>query len=144
MPDLSTCENGILMQSTSTGQSFKVRATATCKTENVIYLIQCNHCQMQYVGETRNPLHIRLNAHRHDIRHKKNDKLVGAHFSGQSHSLQDLKMMVLEFGYNIVNFESSRFSSLFWAFKFDLFQFTVGGLDMSCKDIITRQCFIQK
>ena len=84
------------IRSTSTGQSFRVRATATCKTEHVIYLIECNLCNKQYVGETKNPLHIRLNGHRHDIQHKKREKPVGAHFSGTGHSLKKLKILVLE------------------------------------------------
>jgi hypothetical protein len=59
-----TCQHiqtGTTVQSTSTGHSFNVRATAICKTSNVIYVIMCN---MQYVGETQNALHIRLNGHR--------------------------------------------------------------------------------
>ena len=51
----------------STGRIHQVCATATCKTRNVIYLIECKCCRLQYVGETKNPLHIRLNGHRNDI-----------------------------------------------------------------------------
>ena len=78
-----TCQHvkkGTSIRSTSTGQSFRVRATATCKTEHVIYLIECNLCNKQYVGETKNPLHIRLNGHRHDIQHKKKRKTSWSSF----------------------------------------------------------------
>ena len=34
--------------------------TTTCKTRNIIYLIECRKCQKQYVRETQNPLHIDL------------------------------------------------------------------------------------
>ena len=47
-----TCQHvktEILVQSTSTGQSFKVWATTTCKTGNVIYSIQYNLCQYNYM-----------------------------------------------------------------------------------------------
>ena len=53
----------------SSGRTFKVRTTATCKT-NVIYLIECQLCHKQYVGETQNPLHIHLNGHCNNIKHK--------------------------------------------------------------------------
>ena len=47
-----------------TGSVFHVRATATCKTKNIIYLFECEVCGIQYVGETENALHIRMNGHR--------------------------------------------------------------------------------
>ena len=82
--------------STTTGCSYHVRATATCKTRNVIYLIQCRKCKLQYVGETQNPLHIRLNGHRSDIRNKKLEKPVAAHFNTPGHSINNLSIMVIE------------------------------------------------
>ena len=94
-----TCQHiktGTTVQSTSTGCSFNVRATATCKASNVIYIIECTLCNMQYVGETQNALHIRLNGHRNDMKHKRVDKPVAAHFNRPGHSLADLTIMVLE------------------------------------------------
>lgn len=41
----------------------------TCQTAYVIYLIECE-CQRQYVGRTIQPLHIRVNKHRANIRNK--------------------------------------------------------------------------
>jgi len=51
---------------------------------------------MQYVGETQNPLHIRLNGHRSDIRNKRLEKPVAAHFNTPGHSTDDLSIMVIE------------------------------------------------
>ena len=82
-------------KSTTTGQPFYVRATATCKTSNVIYVIECRRCRKQYVGETQNPLHIRLNGHRGDINNRRTEKPVAAHFT-PGHSLDDLTIMVVE------------------------------------------------
>ena len=94
-----TCQHirtGITIHSNCTGKTFNVWATATCKTANVIYLIECKLCHMQYVGETQNPLHIRVNGHRNDIRHKRCDKPVAAHFCSTDHSLSHLTILVLE------------------------------------------------
>ena len=33
----------------------------SCKSENLIYLLSCGRCNMQYVGETMIPLHRRIN-----------------------------------------------------------------------------------
>ena len=37
-----------------------------CKAYNVIYKINCNECNMSYIGETSAPLHLRINQHRSD------------------------------------------------------------------------------
>ena len=38
-----------------------------CHTQNVIYLITCDKCQEQYVGETGNSIHTRAYQHRSDV-----------------------------------------------------------------------------
>ena len=63
---------------------------------HIIYLIQCKLCNLQYVGETQNPLHICLNGHRSDIKNKNNEKPVAVHFNSPGHKLSDLTILVLE------------------------------------------------
>ena len=92
----SHIQTGTTFRSATTNQAFNVRATATCKTRNVIYLIDCRKCRKQYVGETQNPLHIRLNGHHNDIAHKRTEKPVASHFNSPGHSLDDLRIAVLE------------------------------------------------
>ena len=60
----------------------------SCKSQNLIYLLTCNKCKQQYVGETATKLNIRMNTHRtsttgceHVITHKK--ECVGFNFSIQ-------------------------------------------------------------
>ena len=60
------------------------------------YLIDCRKCRKQYVGEIQNPLHIRLNGHCNDITHKRTEKPVASHFNSPGHSLDDLRIAVLE------------------------------------------------
>ena len=52
-----------------------------CGSENIIYLITCTRCSIQYVGETVNALRFRMNAHRQSIRDHK-ETLVAMHFNG--------------------------------------------------------------
>ena len=67
---LQTC-NVIMRKDSFTSHSIgikhRTRFSFTCKTKNLVYLIQCSNCGLQYVGETKNPLHIRMNGHRSDI-----------------------------------------------------------------------------
>ena len=74
-----------------------MRTAATCKTSNVIYLIQCKRCGQQYVGETGQALHCRLNNHRVDIvHHRIQEKPVAAHFNSGEHSVEDMTVMIIE------------------------------------------------
>ena len=78
------------------GRKHNVHYTFTCKTRNLVYLIQCKKCGLQYIGETENPLHIRINGHRSDINTRKTEKPVAAHFNQPDHCLQDLQVMGIE------------------------------------------------
>ena len=37
-----------------------------CKSSNVIFKVKCNICNLAYIGETSNELHLRINQHRSD------------------------------------------------------------------------------
>ena len=43
-----------------------ITLTATPK-KNVIYMIQCNHCHKQFIGETKRRLEDRFNKHRRPV-----------------------------------------------------------------------------
>ena len=65
------------------------RVKLSCHSQNLIYLLTCSSCNLQYVGETTQPLHKRINIHRtaksgceHMINHYK-DVCAGAHFTIQ-------------------------------------------------------------
>ena len=48
-------------------ETHQLRVTATCKTTNIIYVIECQRCGKQYVGETEQALHERVNSHRSEV-----------------------------------------------------------------------------
>ena len=71
----------------TTGQVFKVKFQASCKSPDVIYLITCRRCGLQYVGETGQPLHIQINNHCFNIAHQRTeDSPVAEHFTNGEHS----------------------------------------------------------
>ena len=68
-------------QSNITHQTFEIinhpLENLDCHSQNLIYLLTCRNCSIQYVGETTIPLHKRINIHRtaktgceHIIKHK--------------------------------------------------------------------------
>ena len=47
----------------STGETRTIKSNLTCDTKNLIYMIQCNRCNLQYIGETKRRLKDRFNEH---------------------------------------------------------------------------------
>ena len=100
---------GITIRSTTTGEVFKVKASADCCTKNVVYVIECKKCAAQYVGETENALRVRLTGHRSDIHHRRTDRPVARHFCQSDHSIHDLTIMAVEkIHRNDVNFRRRK------------------------------------
>ncbi len=83
-------------KSKSTGRQYNIKTQMTCRSKNLVYLISCKRCELQYVGETEQALHMRMNGHRSDIRTKKVEKPVAAHFCQANHSLRDLEVKAIE------------------------------------------------
>ena len=87
---------GMTFAATITGEKFRTRVTANCRTKNIVYLTECQRCKKQYVGETDNPLHLRMNGHRSDYFRKLSDKPVVEHFNTIGPSFEDLTVMAIE------------------------------------------------
>ena len=51
----------------STAETHHIKSHITCETFNVICLIQCRLCNLQYIGETKRRLKDRFNEHRRPI-----------------------------------------------------------------------------
>ena len=71
-----------------------------CESTNVVYIITCNRCKIQYIGETKNMLKTRMTQHRSDIIHKahervdQRDKPVARHFNSGGHVIKDLRVTI--------------------------------------------------
>lgn len=66
-----------------------------CKTNNVIYLITCKRCNLQYVGQTSQTIQRRFCDHLSTIKTKK-DLTLSKHFNLADHSVHDISLMVIE------------------------------------------------
>ena len=67
--------------------------------ENVIYLVQCNRCNLQYIGETKRQLKDRFNEYRRAVDKtsiKSKPTIVSEHFlSHSNHSYTDMQLIPL-------------------------------------------------
>ena len=73
--------------------------TLTVTPKNVIYMIQCNHCSKQYIGETKRRLKDRFNEDRRPVDNPSNiskPTTVSKHFRTNDHSTNDITLIPLE------------------------------------------------
>ena len=77
-----------------------MQSALNCISENVIYLITCERCKQQYVGQTEQSLKDRLNAHRSNI-NRAIKTAVGIHFSNPHHTIHDLQIIPIEQVHNL-------------------------------------------
>ena len=80
-----------------TGKEYKTTAydKLSCGSSNIIYGIHCLHCGLVYVGETGRSLRSRMNGHRSAIK-KGGQSLLYRHFHQPNHSVDDMRVQILE------------------------------------------------
>ena len=89
---------GTTFTSHTNNRKFKIEGHHNCQSNYVIYLIECNLCHQQYVGQTSNTLHARLTSHSSDIKKRKLTS-VAAHFTSPGHSITHLKCTAIAQSY---------------------------------------------
>ena len=78
---------------------FTLIGALSCKSKNLIYLIQCNKCKCQYIGETKRQLNERFGEHRRSILNDQqlsDPTPVSLHFNQTVHSINDVILIPLE------------------------------------------------
>ena len=73
-----------------------------CKSENVVYGLECNLCGLVYVGETKGRLNKRMNGHRSSINNNEFPE-VYQHFNRPDHSILSMKVRIIEKIYHPTN-----------------------------------------
>ena len=81
---------------TASKLNHQITTTITCTTKNIIYLITCLKCLIQYVGESHRMLKERFAEHQGYVKNKILSKATGQHFNLPGHSLSDMHITALE------------------------------------------------
>jgi hypothetical protein len=82
--------------SSRNNRTIKLNGCYDCESSNVVYIITCKKCNIQYIGETRNMLKTRMTLHRSEIKNKAHLKVsqqkkpVALHFNSDGHVMNDL------------------------------------------------------
>lgn len=116
----SHCKNiniGSSFTSHVTGHTYNLRHNANCASNDVIYLITCKRCNVQYVGQTSQSISKRMNSHRFDICNFVDPAFsttVATHFNLDRHSIDDFSFMPID----NVNHDLDRLcKETFWIHK---------------------------
>ena len=83
-------------KSSASDYHHEIRQDVNCNSSNVIYLITCQKCEVQYVGETDRKLKERFSEHQGYVRNKVLTKTTGEHFNLPGHKLSDMKIKIIE------------------------------------------------
>ena len=90
----------------------EVNSSVDCSTRNVIYLLGCSKCPMQYIGETERMLKDRFSEHKGYFNTKNQSKTTGIHFNQKGHSVSNMQISKIEKVYNQDNqFRKQRVSA---------------------------------
>ena len=82
--------------SASSNRSYSITQHLHCKSKNVIYLITCSKCNVQYVGSTSNEFKVRFRNHKLAMNTNKNTCEAAIHFNKSSHILSDFSFIIIE------------------------------------------------
>jgi len=81
-PTCATCDIIIECSNVTkknSNQTFGIIGKLDCSSRNIIYVVHCTFCAKQYIGETANPLRMRMNGHRSDINTKQATSALYCH-----------------------------------------------------------------
>ena len=83
-----------------TGETRQLKHHITCYSTNLTYIIQCNRCKKQYIGETKRTLRERFKEHRQATNnplHANATAAVPSHFNQPGHSIADMELIPLDY-----------------------------------------------
>jgi hypothetical protein len=104
---------------TSGSTIFYIEQNFNCNSQDIIYLIHCNKCDIQYVGQTARKLKDRLNNHRSDIICKRSTA-ISLHFNLPKHSMDNLRIMPIA-SLSVLNTSERSKKELFFMKLLDTF-----------------------
>ena len=75
---------------------WKIGKQLTCETKNIVYMIQCEKCMKQYIGQSERSLKERISEHKGYIKNSHLEKATGAHFNERGHKIEHMKVCIIE------------------------------------------------
>ena len=104
MPGMTKCKKGCIIcpfiledkKITANNFTWKINRHINCESRNLIYMIRCMKCHLNYIGESERTLKDRISEHVGYIRTKKQHQATGFHFNLPGHGLEHMKVTGIE------------------------------------------------
>ena len=93
------------LRNNKTGKEFSINYDLNCNSRNVIYLITCSKCKIQYVGSTTTAFRTRFNNHKSRVNahvnlsseNNKKEDVLYQHFHSQGHlGLEHMSIQLID------------------------------------------------
>ena len=75
--------------------SYSIRGNFNCQSTNIVYVLKCDICGIQYVGESSNTMNTKCRGHVSTIRTSK-DHPVAFHYRSYNHTIEDFTITVVD------------------------------------------------
>ncbi len=102
-------------KSTTYDKIFNIKANCNCSTNDIVYLITCRLCNIQYVGESGQNLRDRMNNHKSTIRTNKRTP-IAMHFNSLHHTINHLSVIPIEV-FTTNNIFNRRSREYYWQLR---------------------------
>lgn len=94
-PQMTTSQ---IVKSAASNFTLRIKGNFDCDTSNVIYLLECSTCNLQYIGQTETPFRLRFNNHKSHVLGLPSLPL-SKHVATPGHSFDNLTATILESGF---------------------------------------------
>ena len=96
------CKTCLQMDTTQTitnrtNHSYPIRGNFNCQSTNMVYVLKCMICGIQYVRESSNTMNTRCRGHVSTIRSSK-DHPVAVHYRSYNHTTEDFSITIIDKG----------------------------------------------
>ena len=88
--------NSQTFSSAQTGKTYFVRQKLSCNLANVIYLVHCKKCNLQYIGSTTTEFKVTFRNHKSSMKTNKKTCEVASHFNRTPHVLSDFTFQCID------------------------------------------------
>lgn len=105
-----------VVESTNSHFKYFIHAKLNCDSSNVVYLLECGVCGIQYIGQTDTAFRKRFNNHRAHVRSLPNLPL-SRHINSENHPFDSIKITLLQGGFSSARERDQRESYIIHKFN---------------------------
>ena len=90
-------------QSSVTGRWYPIQQKLSCSSQNVIYLVSCTKCNLQFVGSTSTAFKVRFHNHKSNLVKNKRTCELATHFNNSEHEISQINFIIIEQIWSFMN-----------------------------------------